>query len=117
VEQVRQAGSFGDELEQALEAFEAYLAETAPSGRRHAEPDVHSEKFYELRMEVIRRAEALPRAVWPRPTCEHCAGQREVQAVQARYPDGAGSPEFDSVRRMCPDCWGTGLALNSSHGT
>ena len=89
------------------------MAEVAPSGRRHAEPDTLSEKFHALRMEVIRRAEALPRAVWPRPMCEHCAGQRDVQAVQARYPDGAASPEFDSVRRMCPDCWGTGLTLTT----
>ncbi|GAA2787742.1 hypothetical protein [Saccharopolyspora taberi] len=110
--QVRRIGSFGGDLEEALGAFEACLAETAPSGRRHAEPDALSEKFHELRMDVVRQAEALPRAVWPRPVCEHCAGEREVQAVQARYPEGTAAPEFDTIRRMCPDCWGTGLTLS-----
>ena len=106
------SGSFGDDFEAALRAFEAYLAEVAPSGRRHAGLDAHSNRLHALRSEVIGWAEALPVSAWPRPACGHCAGRREVEAMQAGFQGGGDSPEFDSVRRMCPRCWGTGLALH-----
>ncbi|MHA6805484.1 hypothetical protein [Salinifilum ghardaiensis] len=107
-------GSFGADLEQALRAFEQQLARIAPVGRRHVHPEEDAGELHQQRMVVIRYAEALPRAEWPRPVCEHCAGRREVEAVQARHgADGAPSG-FDTARRMCPRCWGTGLVLNSS---
>ena len=102
------------DLEQALRVFETRLAEIAPDGQRHASPDADDERLHELRSIVIRRAEALPSAVWPRAKCEHCTGQREVEALQARYTDGAAAPQFDSRPRTCPKCWGTGLTLNCS---
>ncbi len=104
--------SHGDDLEKALRVFEAKLSESAVGGTRHAQPDDDDDHLHELRMVVIRRAEALPTAVWPRPACSHCAGEREVKALQARYPEGNDAPEFDAGRRTCPKCWGTGLTLN-----
>ena len=101
------------QLEQALRAFEARLAEIAPDGHRHVTPDADDERLNELRFMVIRRSEALPSAVWPRDKCEHCTGHREVTALQAHYADGASTPHFDSRPRMCPTCWGTGMILNS----
>lgn len=95
-----------------MRVFEASVAEVATAGRRHAQPDGDADQLQGLRMEVIRKAEALPRAVWPRPVCDHCGGQREVDALQARYRnDAAAAPEFGTARRMCPQCWGTGLTL------
>lgn len=69
-----------------------------------------SEHLQEPRMQVIRRAEALPRTWWPRAECERCQGEREVTAVQDRYGTGT-APELVSGRRLCPQCWGTGLTL------
>lgn len=105
------SSAFGAELERVLHEFEQELAEAAPSGRRHARPDGDAKRLAELRMNVIREVEALPRAVWPRPVCEQCEGQREVQALQARYSGDADAPEFDPASRMCPACSGTGLTL------
>lgn len=107
------SGSYGAELEQVLHEFEQELHRAAPTGRRHARLDEDEGRIAELRMEVIRQAEALPRAVWPRPLCAECEGEREVQGLQARYADGADSPEFDTVPRPCPACAGTGITLNS----
>lgn len=101
----------GNSLEHALRFFEDRLAEVTPDGQRHASPDADDEHLAELRLIVLRRAEALPSAVWPRPRCANCTGQREVTALQARYPDGASAPHFDSLPRTCPKCWGTGLTL------
>ncbi|MHA6798311.1 hypothetical protein [Bounagaea algeriensis] len=106
-------GSFGTELEQALRGFERALDEAAPTGRRHARPeDDETEELRDQRMTVIRHAEALPRALWPRPVCEHCAGQRQIEAVHVQHAQERGSP-VGAGQRMCPRCRGTGLTLNT----
>ncbi len=108
-------GSFGTELEQALRGFERALNEAAPTGGRHARPeDDETEELRDQRMTVIRHAEALPRALWPRPMCEHCAGQRQIEAVHVQHGQLDGS-QVGAVRRMCPHCWGTGLRLNTGN--
>lgn len=102
-------GSVSEGVERVLRAYEAALVEAGVLGR-HGLPEEESEHLRELRMQVIRRAEALPSMWRPRATCEHCRGQREVTAVQAQYSTGS-TPEFVSGRRLCPQCWGTGLTL------
>ncbi|MFI0470171.1 hypothetical protein ACH347_39400 [Saccharopolyspora sp. 5N102] len=100
----------GQELEQAIRTYEAALAELLDGGRHtrlDKEPDLH-----ELRLQVIRQAEALPSMCWTRAKCDHCRGEREVPAMHAQYTDTASAPSFVPTRRLCPRCWGTGLTLN-----
>ncbi|GAA4612294.1 hypothetical protein [Saccharopolyspora hordei] len=98
------------DVEQAVRAYEAALVEADVAGR-HARPDEEPQRLRDLRMRVVRLAEALPSTCWPRDKCGHCGGEREVPAVQARY--GAGSsPKFVPSRRPCPRCRGTGLTLD-----
>ena len=72
-------GRIGDDVEQAVRSFEAALTEAGTG--RHADPDEESPRLAELRMQVIRRAEALPRACWPSSRCAHCRDDREVTAA------------------------------------
>ena len=99
---------FGADVEQAMRDFEAALTET--DGGRHADPDEESPHLAELRMQVIRRAEALPSMCWPRAKCAHCRGAREVTAV-AMHSAAGGTPTLASRKRLCPQCRGTGLTL------
>ncbi len=102
----------GNELERAVRAYEHALAATVAVGR-HARSDEETwEHLSALRIEVIRQAEALPRALSPRAVCEHCRGEREVDTVRAQYPTVDGEPEFTTSRQLCPWCWGAGLELN-----
>ncbi|MCI2424088.1 hypothetical protein MOQ72_42490 [Saccharopolyspora sp. K220] len=103
-------GSVGDEVEQAVRAYEAALAEADVIGR-HVHPDEEPDRLRELRMQVIRTAEALPIMCWPRDRCGHCRGEREVAAVHAQRAPGH-PPQFVTGRRLCPQCWGAGVTLN-----
>lgn len=107
-------GNYGVELEQALRSYETALADTAPG--RHASPDTVDENVHKLRTQVVRLAEHLPSICWPRPACEYCQGQREVQALQARPSSGSDTPSFANSPRLCRPCWGTGLTLDSAVG-
>ena len=101
-------GRIGEDVEQAVRTFEAALAGTG--GGRHADPDEESPHLAELRMQVIRRAEALPSMCWPRSRCAHCRGTREVPAV-AIHGEADGAPSLANRKRLCPRCRGTGLTL------
>lgn len=103
-------GRIGEDLEQAMRSFEAALAE-ADRGR-HADPDEESPHLAELRMQVIRRAEALPSACWPRSRCAHCRGEREVTTVAMSDATAATAP-LTNRKRLCPQCGGAGLALRA----
>jgi hypothetical protein len=106
--------SAGDPLEKALRAYETVLSES--TWGRHAQPE-NTSRLEEGRMAVIRQAEALPKACWPREMCERCRGQREVEVVQPGYrAPNASVPEVRTVKRMCRWCWGTGLTVNVSQG-
>lgn len=104
----------GDGLERAVRAYEQALAANVAVGR-HARPDEQAwDHVRELRIEVIRQGEALPRALWTREVCEHCRGEREVDTVHAQYSSADGGLEFTTSRQLCPRCWGAGLELNLS---
>lgn len=103
-------GALGDDLEQAVRAYETALVE-AELGR-HARSEDEPDQLRALRMEVVRQTEALPSDSWPRTMCRNCDGQREVAAVQAQYGTDA-APQFVTSRQRCPLCWGTGLTLNA----
>ena len=107
--EVQRNGSTEGDLELALRAYETALVE-AELDARHVHPDAAPSHLREVRMEVIRQAEALPSACWPRVKCGHCRGQREVTAVHAQYNTDL-APEFVTGQRLCPYCWGTGMSL------
>lgn len=102
----------GERLEQAVRVYEAALARAVPAGR-HGRMEADDE-LEELRLQVVREAESLPRACWPRAACSRCRGKREVTAVYARDQDAGAASQFTTGRRLCPQCWGSGLTLNSS---
>lgn len=98
------------ELEEAIESYEVAIARAAPG--RHALPDDYAEEhLHNLRMNVIRLAEALPTMCWPRPICEQCGGQRKVLAPRSTGPDASENHKFSAVLRLCQACWGVGLTL------
>lgn len=107
-----QRGVGGEDLEQAVRAFEAALAPAIPAGR-HGKLEDALEDLEELRLQVLRESESLPSACWPRPPCTQCDGKREVAALYARHRDTATESQFTTGRRLCPQCWGTGLTLNT----
>jgi hypothetical protein len=103
----------GDQLEHAVCVYEAALARATPAGR-HGRLEDAIDELEELRLQVLREAEALPSACWPRPACPQCRGRRDVAAFYARNRDAAVAGRFGTGRRLCPQCWGTGLTLNIS---
>ncbi|MFC7342770.1 hypothetical protein [Saccharopolyspora griseoalba] len=92
-----------------LREYEEALAETDLLGR-HSSPADEPEALQQLRARLIEQAEALPAEQLPRPRCGHCEGHREVAAKQV-HRDEAAHPQLTIARRLCPNCWGTGLML------
>lgn len=103
----------GERLEQAVCVYETALAQAIPAGR-HGKLEDAVDELEELRLRVLREAESLPSACWPRAACPRCRGKREVTAFYARYQDAVAASQFTTGRRLCPQCWGSGLTLNSS---
>jgi hypothetical protein len=99
----------GEEVERLLREYENALAETALLGR-HSHPADEPQELRQLRTRLVQQAEALPAEQLPRPRCEHCEGSREVAAKQVQR-DEAAHPQITIARRLCPNCWGTGLML------
>lgn len=106
----------GESLEEAVRAYEAALAPASPAGR-HGKLEDNLDELEELRLQVLRESESLPRACWPRAACTLCSGKREVTALYARNHDTAAAAQFMNGRRLCPQCWGTGLTLNTPEAT
>jgi hypothetical protein len=107
-----QRGGAGEDLEQAVRAFEAALTPAILAGR-HGKLEDALEDLEELRLQVVRESESLPRACWSRAPCTQCGGKREVAAFYARNRDAVTAAQFTTGRRLCPQCWGTGLTLNT----
>lgn len=104
-----------DDLEQAVRAYETALLNAGLG--RHAQPDHDGDDdLLQPRIEVVRLAEAVSSASWPRPRCDRCHGHREVDAVTATYPEHGTAkpttPQVMTVRRWCPQCMGTGMTLD-----
>jgi hypothetical protein len=108
----RIAGAAGEELENALHAYETAVRDTVLGRHARPEEELGDPQLHELRLHVIRLSEALPSACWLRPVCEHCRGRRDVDAVQVSYPERTDSPQVATVRRLCPRCWGTGQVIH-----
>lgn len=103
-------GSLGDEVERLLLEYEATLAETELLGR-HSHPADEPQELRSLRAQLIEQAEALSAEQLPRARCAHCEGAREVAAKQVHRDESEG-PQITTSRRLCPNCWGTGLTLS-----
>lgn len=110
-------GASGAELELALRCLEGALGDSGPTGRHARAHEDAPDNVVALRKQVIRQAEALPKAYWPREVCGRCGGEREVSAVQASYREDSVGPEFTSSSRLCPLCGGTGLTLHLRLGS
>lgn len=102
-------GSLGDEVERLLLEYETALAEAELLGR-HSHPADEPKELRALRAQLIEQAEGLSAEQLPRAQCAHCEGAREVAAKQV-HRDESDGPQITTSRRLCPNCWGTGLAL------
>ena len=102
-------GDLGEEVERLLGEYESALAETDLLGK-HSHPADEPQELRTLRARLVEQVEALPDEHLPRPRCGHCEGNREVAAKQV-HRDEAAHPQITIARRLCPNCWGTGLVL------